>query len=192
MESRSYVYPKCEKSVKSISGLIRYIYACKIPITLPSCQPSNFKHMLDYNTTNGLDLPSDKNEENISPRASNNGKEGIRPVDIDNNEEDIKQADIDKQRPATPNWTSRDRLLSQSSLTFREMTFSESKFLTGIFILDNTDKYPKSQTNISFYPFNGHLDYALASYFADSETTKHNISKFLTNQLMKSIIKNLS
>ena len=59
--------------------------------------------MLDYNTTYLLNLPSDKNEEDISLGASNNSKEEIRLADMDNNKKDIRQADINKQRPATPN-----------------------------------------------------------------------------------------
>ena len=104
MESRLYTCLRCGKSVKSTSGWTRYVNACKIPLTLPSCQPLNPKPVLDDNTTNLLDLPSDNNEENISPRALNNGKKSIRLADMDNNKEDIKPANIDKQKPATPNW----------------------------------------------------------------------------------------
>ena len=147
--------------------------------------------MLDDNRTNSLDLPSDNNKENISPNASNNGKKKIRPADIDNDEQDMRQADIDKQRPTTPNWTPWNGLLNESSLTFREMMFSKSEFLAGIPVLDTRYEHSGSQNNNPFYPFNGQLDYALAYYFADSETTKRNIDKFFTNLLMKPITKNL-
>ena len=103
MESRSYACPRCGKGVKSTSGLTRHVNACKIPITLPSCQPSTLAPILEYNTTNHPDLPSDNFEEDISPGASNNGEERIRSADIDNDKEDIRQANLDKQRPATPN-----------------------------------------------------------------------------------------
>ena len=110
---------------------------------------------------------------------------------MNNDEKDIRPADMDKQRPATPNWTPRNGLLSKSSSTFREMTFSESKFLAGIPVLDTRYKHPESQNNNPFYLFNGQLDYALAHYFADSKTTKSNVDKFFTNPLMKPITKNL-
>ena len=88
--------PRCRKGVKSTSGLISHINTCKILITLPNCQLSNPKLMLDYNTTNLLDLPSDKNKENISLETSNNGKKGIKLIDMDNNKEDFRSGDIDK------------------------------------------------------------------------------------------------
>ena len=90
MESRSYVCPGCRKDVKSTSGLTRHINACKIPITLPNRQSLNPEPVLDYNTTNPLDLPSDNNKEDISPRESNNGKKRIRLANMDNNKEDFR------------------------------------------------------------------------------------------------------
>ena len=96
MESKSYVCPRCGKGVKSTSSLTRHINSCKIPITLPSRQPSTLAPILKYNTTNHPDLPSDNFEEDISPRALNNGKKRIRPADIDNNKKDIKPVNIDK------------------------------------------------------------------------------------------------
>lgn len=43
-----------------------------------------------------------------------------------------------------------------------------------------------------FHPFNDELDYALAHYFAESETTKGNVDKFFSNPLMRSITEKLS
>ena len=103
MELRLYACPRCGKEVKSISGLKKHINSCKIPNSLPYCQSSNSKLVLDYNATNPLDLPSNKNKEDISLRVSNNGGEIIRPADMDNNKEDIRLADISKKRPTTPN-----------------------------------------------------------------------------------------
>ena len=129
MESRLYMYPRCGKGVKSTSGLTRHVNACKIPISLPCCQSSNPDPVLDYNTINPLDLPSDNNKEGITPEVSNHGDlEGTKPANISSNEEDIRPADIDKQKPATLNWTPQNELLSELSSTFREITFSESEF----------------------------------------------------------------
>ena len=71
------------------------------------------------------------------------------------------------------------------------MTFSKSEFPTGTPVSDTRYKHLRSQNNNPFYPFNAQLDYELAHYFADSETTKCNIDRFFTNPLIKPIIKNL-
>ena len=83
--------------------MTRYVNTCKIPITLLSRQFLNPKPILDYNTINLLDLPSDNKEEDINPKALKNGKEGIRLADMDNDTKDIGPADIDKEKPTTPN-----------------------------------------------------------------------------------------
>lgn len=71
------------------------------------------------------------------------------------------------------------------------MTFIESKFLASILVLDTRYKYFRSQNNNSFYLFNNQVVYTLVHYFANSETTKNNIDKFLTNFLIKLITKHL-
>ncbi len=66
-------------------------------VTLPSCQPSTPAPILEHNTTNHPDLPSDYFEEDISPAASNNNKEEIRTADTTgNDDENSRPADIDK------------------------------------------------------------------------------------------------
>ncbi len=192
MESRLYSCPRYGKSVKFTSGLIRYVNACKIPVTLPSCQHYTPALILEYNTTNHLDLPSDYFAEDISPGASNNNKEEIRPADItDNDDENSRPANIDKKRPTTPNWTSRNGLLSELSQNFREVTFSKSEFPIGTPVSDTRYVHHGSQSNNPFHLFNDQLDYALAHYFAELETIKCNIDKFLSNSLMKPITKKL-
>ncbi len=190
MESRLYACPRCRKSVKSTSCLTRHVNACKIPITLLSCQPLEPTVILKDNTTNRPDLPSDNNEESISPGASNHGEERTKLAG--NNNEDIRPADIDQLRPTTPNWTPWNGLLSQSSQNFREVTFSESEFPVGTPVLDTRYKHPGSQNNNPFYPFNDQLDYTLADYFTESETIKCNVDKFLSNLLIKPITEKLS
>ena len=97
MESRLYVCPRYGKGVKSISGLTKYVNACKILISLPCCQSSNPDPVLDYNKTNLLNLPSDNNKESITPEVSNHSdSEETRPANIGNNKEDIRLVDIDK------------------------------------------------------------------------------------------------
>lgn len=51
---------------------------------------------------------------------------------LDNNKKDIGQFSRDKQRPATlSNFMPQNGPLSKLLSTFREITFSEFKFLTG-------------------------------------------------------------
>ena len=111
---------------------------------------------------------------------------------MNNDKEDIRPANIDEQRPATPNWMPQNTLLSKLSSTFKEVTFSKSKFPAGTPVLDTRYKHLENQNNNLFYPFNNQVDYALAHYLTDSKTTKRNIDKFFTNPLIKPITKNLS
>ncbi len=137
MESKLYACPRYGKNVKSTSGLTRHINACKIPLILPSCQTSTPAPILKYNTTNHSDLPSNYFEEDISPRTSNNNEVEIRPADTRNNDDkNSRAADIDKPRSKTPNWTPRNRLLSELSWNSREVTFRESEFPVNTPILD--------------------------------------------------------
>lgn len=123
---------------------------------------------------------------------------------MSNDKEDIKLANIDQHLLATLNWTSQNKLLAtlnwisqnkllaESCSTFREVTFSESEFLANTPVSKTWYKHSGIQNNNPFYPFNNHLDNESAHYFAESETTKWNVDKFLTNLLMEFIIRKLS
>ena len=81
--------------------------------------------------------------------------------------------------------TSQDGLLgSELSSSLKEVKFSEQEFTacTPVSIMKYDDL--GSQNDILFYPFYYQLDYALAHYFAESETTKSNVDKFLSNPLI--------
>ncbi len=122
-----YACPRREKSVKSTSGLTKYVNACKIPIILPSCQLSTPAPILEYNTTNHSNLPLDNFEKNISLGAPNNKEEEIRPADIiSNNNKNSRPTDIDKQKPITPNLIPQNGLPRELSRNFKEVTFIES------------------------------------------------------------------
>ena len=75
---------------------------------------------------------------------------------------------------------------------FKELTFSEFKFLIDTPILDTRYKHFGSQNNYLYYSFIDKFDYALADYFAKLKITKCNIDKFLSNPLIKPIIKKFS
>ncbi len=193
MEFRLYTCPRCGKDIKSTSGLTRHVNTCKIPITLSSCQLSIPISILEYNTTNHPDLPSNNFEEDVSLGTSNNDEEKIKPVDITGNDDkNSRPTDIDKQRPTTPNWTPWNGLLSKSSWNFREVMFSESEFPVDTPVLDTRYVHPENWSSNLFYPFNDPLDYILIHYFAKLKITKRNIDNFLSNLLMKSIIEKLS
>lgn len=72
------------------------------------------------------------------------------------------------------------------------MAFGKSKFIASISILKTRYKHPENQNNNLFYPFNNQINYALADYFSDFETTKCNVNRFFTKLIIKPIIKNLS
>ena len=89
--------------------------------------------------------------------------------------------------------TPRDGLLASESLSsLREEWFTGNKFPAGTLVSDIKYNHPESKHQNSFYPFNDQLDYALAHYFAESEITKGNVNKFLSNLLMTPLTKKLS
>lgn len=83
-------------------------------------------------------------------------------------------------------------LTSESSSALKKKWFNSYKFFTGTRILDIKYWHPRSKYNSSFYPFNDQLDYTLAYYFAESETTKGNFNKFLTDLLIVPLTEKLS
>ena len=94
IESRLYLCPKYGKDIKFTSGLTRHVNTCKIPISLPCYQLSNPDLILDYNTTNLLDLLLDNNKKGITLEVLNYvDLERTRPADIGNNIEDIRPID---------------------------------------------------------------------------------------------------
>ncbi len=105
--------------------------------------------------TNHPDLLSDYFKDDVSPRVPNNNKEEIKLADTTSNDhENSRLMGIDKQRPITLNLTFRNGLLSELSRNFREVIFSESKFLVGIPVLDIRYIHSRSQSSNPFHLFN--------------------------------------
>lgn len=96
------MYQRYGKAVKSTSGLTKHVNAFKIPITLPSCQPSKQVAILEYNITNSSNLSSDNNKKNISSGVFNNGNKYIRPEQADTTGSN-DDGNIDYLRPTTLN-----------------------------------------------------------------------------------------
>lgn len=90
-------------------------------------------------------------------------------------------------------YTLQDRLFaSKLSLFLKKIVFREQKFLASILIFDIKYNYLGSQNNNTFYWFNNQLNYTLTHYFREFKTTKDNLDRFLSNQLMAQIKKKLS
>ena len=86
-----------------------------------------------------------------------------------------------------------ERLFASEFLSaLREKWFNSHKFPAGTPISDKKYKHLESKYQNSFYHFNDQLNYGLAHYFAESETTKSDINKFLTDLLIALLIKRLS
>ena len=82
-------------------------------------------------------------------------------------------------------------LASRFSSALIEEWFSSYEFLAGIYISNIKYRYLGSKHNSSFYSFNDQLEFALAYYFAESETTKSNKNKFLSAPLIEPLTKKL-
>ncbi len=92
-----------------------------------------------------------------------------------------------------PRHTPQTRLLgSESSSFLREIRFSDQEFAADTLISNFKYNHPEFQNNNPFYPFHDKLDYRLSKYFAESETTKNNIDKFLSDPLMAPLTEKLS
>ena len=164
--AKQYSCPRCEKGTKSTSRLTRHLNACtkEIPWTA-------HLHKLH-------DDPVDTSDGNLEDRSQLLNKINYIVRDA---------TDLPTER------TPRDELLaSVSSLSLREEWFTGNKFPAGIPVSDIKYNHPRLKHQNSFYPFNDQLDYALAHYFAELETTKGNVNKFLSDPLMTPLTKKLS
>lgn len=96
IEFKLYAYSRYKKRIKFINKLTKYVNAYQISNFLLYCQFLKPKLVLDYNTTNFLDLLLDNNKKNISSKRSNNSKKSIKVIDKNNNKKYIISADINK------------------------------------------------------------------------------------------------
>ncbi len=81
---------------------------------------------------------------------------------------------------------------SESSSSLREVRFSDQEFAAGIPVSNIKYNHLGFQNNNLFHSFHDQLDYGLAKYFAESETTKNNVDKFLSDLLMTPLTEKLS
>ncbi len=81
---------------------------------------------------------------------------------------------------------------SELSSSLKEVRFSDQEFAAGTPVSNIKYNYPRFQNDNPCYPFHDQLDYRLAKYFAESETTKSNVDKFLSEPLMAPLTEKLS
>ena len=144
------MYPKCGKKIKSINGLRRYFNIC-------------IKKILQ--TTHLYKLYNDKLD-----ILNGDLKDGSQLLDKTN----YTVRDVTNLLTKRIPW---DKLLVSESLSLlREEWFTRNKFLICTQVSDNKYNHLKLKHQNSFYPFKDQLDYALAYYFAESETTKGNVN----------------
>lgn len=87
----------------------------------------------------------------------------------------------------------------ENELHVSELLFSSKEVWLGIqeffadkSVLDIKYYHPGSQNNNHFYLFNDKLDYVLVNHFAESETTKNNVDRYLPDPLIALLTKKLS
>ncbi len=143
--------------MKFISGLTRHLNACKGQLySKPPHKPlwhkfHNIEDTLDGNWEDEGDLLG----ETVTTTTAN-------------------------LTPETPNKDIPQKMLftSESLSVLREEWFSSHEFPAGTHISDKKYKHLGFKYKNSFYSFNDQLDYGLAYYFAELETTKGNVNKF--------------
>ncbi len=81
---------------------------------------------------------------------------------------------------------------SESSASLREVRFSDQEFAIGTLISNIKYNHLAFQNNNPFYSFYNQLNYGLAKYFAESETSKSNVDKFLSEPLIALLTDKLS
>ena len=112
---------------------------------------------------------------------------------IERDHKDLIGKNSDTGSHAGVGYTPQDWLLgSESSLSLIKVRFSEQEFSTGTPVFNIKYDHLESQNDSFFYPFHNQLNYALAYYIIESETTKDNKDKFLSNILMALLTEKLS
>ena len=121
-------------------------------------------------------------------KADNNASENFGPHEDKESpleEQDIeedKSLDTENQaRDSLSGYTLQAELLGSKLLSsLREVRFNDQEFVTNTSVSNIKYNLPRFENNNSFYPFHDQLNYRLAKYFAESETSKSNVDKFLS------------
>ena len=165
LSAEQYSCPRCGKGTKSTSRLTKHLNACTKDV----------------------------------PQTAHLHKLHDDPVDISDGDLEDGSQFLDKTnytvRDATNSPTERtprDGLLASKFLSLlKEEWFTGKKFPARTPVSDIKYNHPGLKHQNSFYPFNDQLDYALAHYFAELETIKGNVNKFLSDLLITPLSKKL-
>ncbi len=173
MSTKLYLCPVCGKKVKSTSGLTRHLHSCNghlYPKVQPPHKPPRHK--------------SHNKEDVLGKNWEDEGYLLGKMVTITTANDTFETPTEDMPRMGL--------FASEFLLALRKKWLSSHEFPVGISISDKKYKHPESKHKNSFYPFNDQLDYGLAHYFTESETTKGNMNRFLTDPWMACFTKKLS
>ncbi len=119
---------------------------------------------------------------------------GNERQEIRENQRNLGQSsDNESLKNILPRYTPQAGLLrSQSSSSLWEVRFIDQEFAVGTPVFNIKYNHLSLQNNNPFYPFHDQLDYRLAKYFVESETTKSNMDKFLSDPLITPLTEKLS
>ena len=143
---RSYMYPQCEKRMKSRSGLKKHLNACKSLLLLSQL---NWDSPILAKDDDTLDYFIYDNEKEYAL--------GKKRQDIKEDQRNLvgKSWDNKSVRNMLPKRPPQDGLHASELLSsLKEVWFSEQKFLAGTPVSNIKYNYLGSQNNNIFYPFN--------------------------------------
>ena len=133
------------------------------------------------------DMPILREDNNRSDnfRSYENEKCTPKVQDIEKDHRDLVDKSSDTGSHVRVERIPQDELLGNgSSSSLRDVRFGEQEFPAGTLVSNIKYDHLGLQNDNLFYLFYNQLDYVLAHYFTESETTKGNVDKFLFNLLM--------
>ena len=180
--TRNYTCPGCAKRLKSSHELIKYINTC-------TSHEVFFIHMQPKK-----DNPIPREKENFGPFEDEKLTLEEQHIEGDYRNSGSKNLDIESHaRDDLAECTPQAGLFrSKSSLFLKKIWFCDQEFAADILVSNIKYNHLRFQNNNPFYLFHDQLDYGLAKYFAEFETIKSNIHKFLFEPLMAPLTKKLS
>ena len=176
MSIKPYLYLICGKKIRCRSGLTKYLDVCKDHFypkpahkPLPHEPPLNKSHNEENLWGENWEDRSDLFGKTVTKTTANGTFQML-----------------------TEDTPKKGLFASESLATLRQEWLSNHKFPADTSISDKKYKHLGSKYKNCFYPFNDQLDYGIAHEFANSETTKSNMNKFLTDSLMAPFTEKLS
>ncbi len=186
MTSKNCLYVECGKKIKLTHGLTKHMNTCTSQQVFPIYMQLKQDTLIPREDDNALG----------NFRLNENEKSPLEEQDIERDHKNLvsERSDIGScARDSLSKHTPQARLRgSELSSSLIKVGFSDQKFVVGKPVPNIKYNYPKFQNDNPFYPFHNQLDYGLAKYFAESETTKSNVDKFLSEPLIAPLTEKLS